>query len=65
MREQVIAMLREIPEDTVVQRFMSRTDTAKFLITQIELDTAVGQEFMTNILRISRDILIRQANRHA
>lgn len=61
MREQIIAMLREVPGDTVIQRFMSRTDTAESLITEIQLNTEIGLEFITALLRISRDMLIRSA----
>ena len=65
MREQIIAILQEVPSDTVIQRFMSRTDTAESLIQEIESNTDTGLEFITNLLRISRDMIIRQAVRNA
>lgn len=65
MRKYFIAMLQEIPSDTVVQRIMSRTDTAEQMICEIEANSDIGLEFVTNVLRISRDMLIRQAARNA
>lgn len=65
MRKEIIDLLSEVPGDTVIQRFMSRTDTAESLIMEIEANTAIGQEFMTSLLRISRDIIVRQAARNA
>ena len=61
----LIQLLSEIPEDTVVATYLDGNPpvTAKQMKVYAEQRHVIAKTFMSDLLRISRDVLIRRANR--
>jgi hypothetical protein len=65
-RDALAGLIAEIvPSDTVVWRTTSGDYTAADLRQQIESGTEVGRRYVTELLRVSRDLLMRKAARKA
>lgn len=60
MKQTFINLLKEICDNTIVYKTMDKTYTAVDMIHEIENNTEIGYYFINEILRISRDLLIRQ-----
>jgi inner membrane protein involved in colicin E2 resistance len=56
-----INALRETSEETIAWRTMSHYYTRDEMIAEIEARTEVGKIYVTNVLRVSRDIIARFA----
>lgn len=64
IKEIFIAMFSEIPQDKIMWRLTSgRTFTAGEMICEFEQYTDLGKEYMSDVLRVSRDLISRQANK--
>lgn len=59
------SLLREIPGETVVLNKMSGPRTAAEFLSAIEQDTPEGREFISEALRVARDLIIRRAAKAA
>jgi hypothetical protein len=65
-RDALAGLISEIvPSDTVVWRTTSGEYTAAELRQHIESGTEVGRRYAMDLLRISRDLLMRKAARRA
>jgi len=63
-RDIIAGLVREVPADTVVWRTLSGDEyTADELRRLIEEGDEVGRQYASDLLRISRDFLLRKANR--
>ncbi len=59
-----INLLKELPDDTIVFKTTSGIKyTAKKMIELINNNDSIGKEYISDLMRISRDILKRQANK--
>lgn len=58
-----IEALRENPKDTVVWRLMSHYYTRDEMIAEIEDRTEIGKRYVSDVFRIARDMIARQAAR--
>jgi len=56
-------LLREVPEDTIVFKATSGIFTAKDMIKEVEDGTEFGHQYGSDVLRIARDLLARQAQK--
>lgn len=63
MKDTFVALLNEIPEDTIVYKTMSHFYTAYELKQEMENDSIIARSWGSDLLRISRDMIIRQANK--
>lgn len=64
MRTMVAMMLKELPPDTIMMRTLDGKPptTASDLFLELSQRTDKGNEFVTELLRVSRDIIMRKAN---
>lgn len=60
-----ITLLKELTPESVVYKTMSYSFTAQEMLKELESETSISKEWISSVLRISRDILIRQAARNA
>lgn len=60
-KQLIIGMLEEVKDGTTVCRYMSRTFTKEEMIREIEQGSDEGARFCTDLLRVSRDIIIRRS----
>jgi len=63
IRSAIASLLAEvIPSETIVWR-CGDTYTAAQLRQQVEDESPIGQQYASDLLRVSRDFLLRMANR--
>lgn len=64
MKEVLIQLLGELPANTVVARYMMPDGvfTAVRMIGELEQDSEVGRQWAGDLLRVSRDMLVRKAS---
>lgn len=62
IKQILLNLLKDIPDDVVLMRFMSGVFTCKECKEDLESENS--KLFFNNLLRVSRDILIRKANKH-
>ena len=55
----LIQLLKEIPGDTIVAKYISSQYTASEMLVLAEKKDPVAQQFFSYLLRVCRDILIR------
>lgn len=59
-----INLLNELPANTIVFKTSSGVSyTARQMVEFINTNNSVGKEYISNLMRISRDILKRKANK--
>jgi hypothetical protein len=63
MKDAALTLLSEIPLQTVVWHTTGRTYTAEDLIKEVKKGTDIGKQWQSDLFRVSRDILARQASR--
>jgi hypothetical protein len=64
MKQELIKLLQEVPADTIVFRTANNdTYTAAQLITELEQSTELGHSYGSDMLRVCRDFIKRQANK--
>ena len=62
-RKLMISLLKEISPDTIVYNLMIGKITAEQMINEIDNGTETGLQWSSDLLRISRNLLIRQVNK--
>ena len=60
-----IILLKELTPESIVYKTMSYTLTAQEMLKELEGETSISKEWVSSVLSISRDMLIRQAARNA
>lgn len=59
-----VNLFKEIPEDKIMWRLSTgKTLTAGQMVEEFSNYTDLGREYMSDVLRVSRDLLARQANK--
>jgi len=61
----VARVIDETPEGTVIWRAVSHAYTREEMIEEIESRSDVGMQYVTELLRVSRDLIARSAGRVA
>lgn len=62
-RQSFLDLLHELPAETIVRRTMSGTTRADEMATLLEAGHPEGLAWVSDVLRVSRDYLVRQAAR--
>lgn len=63
IKQAIINLIKELPEKHIVYQTISYGFTAKELIEQIQNDSDIGKQYISELLRISRDLIARQQGR--
>lgn len=59
----ILALLNELPPDKVLIRYVSKSITVGQMKLHVINRTPEAKEFVSNLLRVSRDLIQRQAER--
>jgi hypothetical protein len=63
IRDALIDMLLDVEEDRVVWRTISRAFTREELVREIRDGSDIGNQYCSELLRVSRDMIVRKAAR--
>lgn len=63
IRSVMVQTITELPVGTIVWRTMSRNYTREDMILQVLNGSEVGQTYCSEVIRVSRDIILRSVKR--
>jgi hypothetical protein len=61
IREVVITTLNELPDGAIAWRTVSEPFSKERLVAEVRVSSPLGQQFCSELLRVSRDLIVRKA----